>query len=134
MSMAVLTALRTRISSSNTAGGFAYVFDGRVYATQAPSDCALPVCVYEVTTDRSDRTSAGYELVLGILFRMYDSADTTGDLASAQTRLKALLDGWTATLAGHDRVTTRLRRQGVPQQDDDAWLIEDEYELRATLL
>lgn len=129
-----MAAIRTRISATNVLGGFAYAFDGRVYLDRAPANALLPLCVYRPTTERSDRMVQGYELVISLLFQMYDSADSTSDLQTAQERLKTALDGYTASLSGHDRITCRMRRQGQPVQDDDAWLVEDEYEVRATLL
>lgn len=135
MSVPFLTALSGRLLSAGStgAGGWANVFGSRVFLDRAPADTLLPLCVYSLTVERSERTKAGYELIVSVVFSMYDSADSTTDLETAQSRLRTLLDGYSTTATNHDRMIVKLRRQGILVQDDGAWAVEDEYELRGTL-
>lgn len=132
MSAAFLDSLKTAIDLTNVAGGFLKLFEDRVWLDRAPADANLPLCVYTVSTVRNASSKAGREIILRAVFSMYAKADTTDDLVEGQIRLKTMLDGKAFTATGHDRMVCRMLSQGVPRQEDDAWVIEDEYELRGT--
>lgn len=133
MMSVLLKALEARILTSNVANGFMKDFNGQVYISRAPADAALPLCIVVPTVERSELHANGRLVVVSVLFQMYASADSTTLLESAQSHLKTLMDGVTIKPTDWDRLNIRLRQQGAPVQDDDAWSVDDEYELRGTL-
>jgi hypothetical protein len=133
MSAAILNALWTKLQTGTGASGFMTTFGSRVYLDRAPADAILPLCVYSVTQDRLERYMSGRrDHAVQVVFRMFDNADSTTSIVSGQTRLKTLIDGSVLTATGYDRVVCLLRSQGSPVMDDDAWSIEDIYELRGS--
>lgn len=129
----LLKALETKLLTSNVANGFMKDFDARVYISRAPADAQLPLCIVVPTVERSEQHSAGKLVVVSVLFQMYASADSTALLQTAQGHLRTLLDNDKIQPTEYDRLSIKLRQQGAPVQDDDAWSVEDEYELRGTL-
>ena len=130
MSAGMITALRTAIAAS---GSFYTAMGSRVYLDKAPSDSALPLCVYSYTVERMDKMASGRDHIASVVFQMFCSADSTATVASAQAALRTYLDGRVLTGTGYDRIVCQMRKQGAPVLDDDAWMIEDEYELRGNL-
>jgi hypothetical protein len=130
MSRQMLASLRAHLRDDNSTGGFITLFGNRVYLDEAPADTPLPLCVYELQTERFESMMRGTDHVARAVFRMACSADTNLPLYEAQERLKSLLDGTVLQASGYDRVLVTLRRFGSPVRDDDAWTLEDEYELR----
>lgn len=133
MMSVLLKALEARILSSNVTNGFMKDFNGRVYISKAPADVDLPLCIVVPTVERAEQHANGKMLVVSVLFQMYASADSTAGLETAQSHLRTLLDNIIIKPTDYDRLSCRLRQQGAPVQDDDAWSVEDEYELRGTL-
>lgn len=126
----MLAALRETLRDDNGVGGFISLLGNRVFLDEAPADARLPLCVYEVSTERFDSMMRGTDHVARAVFRCACSADSTLPLYEAQDRLRLLLDGKSLSAVGYDRILVTLRRQGTPVRDDDAWTVEDEYELR----
>lgn len=129
----MVAALRAVIRDEREVEGLTATFGGRVYLDEAPADSPLPLCVYELQTERLDRMMRGNDHVVRAVFRMACSADSSLTLYDAQQQLRTLLDGTTLKAEGYDRVFVKLRRLGVPIRDDDAWTVEDEYEMRGNL-
>lgn len=134
MSAAILAAMKTQIDLSASVNGFAAVFNG-VYLDRAPPELQLPVCVYTLTTVSNTpvvtASGVGREIIMRAVFSMYASADSTSVLQTAQTRLGTLFNNQSYDCSGHDRITCRMVQQGVPRYEDDAFMVEDEYEVRA---
>lgn len=129
----LLKALETKLLTSNVTNGFMKDFGARVYISRAPADAELPLCIVVPTVERAEQHSAGKLVVVSVLFQMYASADSTTLLQTAQGHLRTLLDGGKILPTEYDRLSIKLRQQGAPVQDDDAWSVEDEYEMRGTL-
>jgi len=130
---AVLAALWTKINTTSGAG-FLFKLGGRAYLDLAPADTELPLCVYTVGTQRFERGYSGSTMhVMRAVFTIYDSADTTSGLNAAQDDLRTLLDNAVFSASGYDRISCVLKQRGSPSQDDDAWSVQEIYELRGQL-
>lgn len=125
----LLNALRTKIATSQTGGGFAATFSGRVYLDAGPGGASLPLCVYTASQNRYERAFDSTLDTITVSFEMIESGTGATNGPTGSARLKTLLDNVELTATGYNRAVCYLRQRGVPIFADDVWTTTDVYEI-----
>lgn len=129
---ALLQSIAAGITSSASTSFFQGL-GGRVYVNEAPSNVALPLCVYGIVTANISQTFGTDREAYVLEFTQYHphTSGVNVALGSAE-KLHTLLDGIALTATGYDRIVIRAESRGVPAMQDDA--IETTSRFRMTAI
>jgi hypothetical protein len=123
MSLAIVNAIYTQLTTDQTAGSLYAAVSGRIYHLQSIENGTLPLLVFGVVscTPAYNFNGSVTETTL-VEFTIYNDAFGAGAAAigAIEAKLLTTLDNVVLSPTGYDRLTVRCEQRGVSSMVEDA--------------
>jgi len=131
MTVELMKAIYTKLTTTNA---FKTAVGSRIFAVQAPSETAFPVCIYNLEEVNTQRFFDGRVQQRGIIaIGIFDKSDSGADsIVDKEKLLFALLDEASVSVTDHDRGFIRGMTRGTPSIEGELLQLESTFEIVST--